>query len=581
MIECLEKRLLLSIGLSASQVEAIVDQAAAVSIPQQAIAVVDQQGNVLAIYAQQPSGIQLISPQTLQKDGGLPSPVDSPLPDPASGTPDRAADYAIEQAVAKARTAAFFETQDDAFSTRTARFIIQNNFPYPINDTAGGPLYGVEFSSLYDSDYLPPGEGSGLSGMPGGIPLFLFGQPVGGIGVAGSGEEVAPMAALVPQGPAATGGYPSFAYLSDSDGAFYTGTEEYSYDEAVALAGAEAFSGPSDIYANNIFLSGLRLPFAAEGPAIGPANIPGLRDSASESGGPRAYQFFDPLDKTTANPTGSPNPNLPIGVFGGDVGTIYSKIMGDPLGGGLTAQDVTQIINQAAATALTLRGAIREPIGESAAMIISVVNTAGTVLGTFIMSGAPMFSLDVAVQKARTAAFFSDDSIAISTRALGFISQADFPPGIGGTGSIPGPLYTLQDLLSEPQNLGTTLPNGKPNPLGNGITIFPGGIPLYIDGKLVGAIGVSGDGVDQDDETAYYGATGFSAPPAIQSDFVDSSVIAEYLKLKIDSMQSMGFNLSNNSNPLMTNLETIDFRLQLGLDGVRLPYVKFPQNPQI
>jgi len=39
-------------------------------------------------------------------------------------------------------------------------------------------------------------------------------------------------------------------------------------------------------------------------------------------------------------------------------------------------------------------------------------------------------------------------------------------------------------------------------PYGNGFTIFPGGIPLYKNGILVGAIGVSGDGVDQDDYIA-------------------------------------------------------------------------------
>ncbi len=39
-----------------------------------------------------------------------------------------------------------------------------------------------------------------------------------------------------------------------------------------------------------------------------------------------------------------------------------------------------------------------------------------------------------------------------------------------------------------------------PNPyLPNGITVFPGGFPLYRNGVLIGAVGVSGDGVDQDD----------------------------------------------------------------------------------
>ena len=46
----------------------------------------------------------------------------------------------------------------------------------------------------------------------------------------------------------------------------------------------------------------------------------------------------------------------------------------------------------------------------------------------------------------------------------------------------------------------------NPN-LPNGITIFPGGFPLYRNGVLIGAIGVSGDGVDQDDIISASGAS--------------------------------------------------------------------------
>ena len=45
--------------------------------------------------------------------------------------------------------------------------------------------------------------------------------------------------------------------------------------------------------------------------------------------------------------------------------------------------------------------------------------------------------------------------------------------------------------------------------LKNGLQIFPGGFPLYrVSGstaQLVGAVGVSGDGVDQDDMVAFLG----------------------------------------------------------------------------
>ena len=41
--------------------------------------------------------------------------------------------------------------------------------------------------------------------------------------------------------------------------------------------------------------------------------------------------------------------------------------------------------------------------------------------------------------------------------------------------------------------------------LANGTQIFPGSVPIYRGGTLVGAIGVSGDGVDQDDMIAFLG----------------------------------------------------------------------------
>ena len=40
----------------------------------------------------------------------------------------------------------------------------------------------------------------------------------------------------------------------------------------------------------------------------------------------------------------------------------------------------------------------------------------------------------------------------------------------------------------------------------NGFQIFPGSVPIYRNGLLVGGLGVSGDGVDQDDMIAFLGA---------------------------------------------------------------------------
>jgi hypothetical protein len=39
----------------------------------------------------------------------------------------------------------------------------------------------------------------------------------------------------------------------------------------------------------------------------------------------------------------------------------------------------------------------------------------------------------------------------------------------------------------------------------NGLQIFPGSVPIYRGDVLVGAVGVSGDGVDQDDMISFLG----------------------------------------------------------------------------
>jgi hypothetical protein len=49
----------------------------------------------------------------------------------------------------------------------------------------------------------------------------------------------------------------------------------------------------------------------------------------------------------------------------------------------------------------------------------------------------------------------------------------------------------------------------------NGIVFFPGSTPLYINGRLVGGFGVSGDGVDQDDVVTFLGARNFLPDPTI------------------------------------------------------------------
>src|SRR4029079_2123141 len=91
----------------------------------------------------------------------------------------------------------------------------------------------------------------------------------------------------------------------------------------------------------------------------------------------------------------------------------------------LTAADVTRIINQAAQQADITRAAIRQPLGSAARVSIAVVDVNGTVLGIFRTSDAPVFGFDVSVQKARTAAFFSNRNAGALLRAAGMGSYVD------------------------------------------------------------------------------------------------------------------------------------------------------------
>ena len=160
-----------------------------------------------------------------------------------------------------------------------------------------------------------------------------------------------------------------------------------------------------------------------------------------------------------------------------------------------------------------------------------------------------MFSWDVAVQKARTVIFYSSHDflnlglrVALSVRTVGFLSQCNYPPGINGNspGFFNGQQEMVSGLLGNHCNPSAITPNPAfttPNPiLPNGITIFPGSFGLYRNGILIGAIGVSGDGVDQDDLAAAAGTHDFLAPNSIRAD-------------------------------------------QFFYRGTRLPYAKFPRDP--
>ncbi len=213
--------------------------------------------------------------------------------------------------------------------------------------------------------------------------------------------------------------------------------------------------------------------------------------------------------------------------------------------GGLTSTEVKQVLDNAEATANTTRAAIRLPLGSRTKMVIAVADLDGSVIGLRRMPDSTVFSIDVAVTKARNMVYFNGASrtaadlngvpmgTAVTNRTIGFGSQPLYPPGIDG--SSPGPFFNLYIMdLANPCTQGFQA--GAANSNKSGIVFFPGSAGLYRNGALVGGLGVSGDGVDQDDYVTSGGTLGFEAPTSIRAD-------------------------------------------QLTDQGVRLPYFKFPRNP--
>ena len=139
--------------LTSSDVQTILQQAASAAnaLGKPVIIVVtDREGNVIGFFPM--PGTPASS--TIRSVGRLGQGLEGTVVPPA------------EAAIAKAATAAFFSTGGNAFTTRTAGFIIQEHFPPAISFRAGGPLYGVQFSSLPCSDIKKPSARLGLSGDP-------------------------------------------------------------------------------------------------------------------------------------------------------------------------------------------------------------------------------------------------------------------------------------------------------------------------------------------------------------------------------------------------------------------------------
>ena len=247
------------------------------------------------------------------------------------------------------------------------------------------------------------------------------------------------------------------------------------------------------------------------------------------------------------------------------------------------ADEVRRIIDQAVAVAFRTRAMIRLPINQPTRMTIGISDESGAILALYRMPDGTVFSSDVAMTKARNAYYFStregyDVLASIAANAIArhatrgrrsrpraragrsrrarSASPASRSSRRGSTCRKSstkrdaerqrGPWFDL--YVYDTKNACTEGPG--PSRGGNrsylnqsGIVWFPGSVPLYRGDSVIGGLGVSGDGVEQDDYVSLLGSEGFHPPDSLRVD-----------------------------NSVMTDAKG---------RAVRLPYLKLPRNPEI
>ncbi|HKR62300.1 MAG TPA: heme-binding protein [Thermoanaerobaculia bacterium] len=472
-------------SISDAEVDAIV-RAAAKSLDANAmtIAVVDRAGRPLALY---------------RKPG-------------ATAAND-------ELAVGTARTAAFFSHNQAPLSSRTVRYLSGIHFPPDITNTPSAALYGIENTNrgcdfnvtFLTGQCIPrarslaglpcqPGNTAGcgtgiVTNNPGGVPLYRAGQLLGGIGVVG------------------VDGDPQRAEYAAASGAF----------GAPGIVPVPVYPLPPP---GNVFVDGIRLPFLG----------PDIRLKFASNGAPNGVR----LDGVNA---GSDNGAFAIAPRNGGC-AANGDLIASHAGAKLSMAEVDAIVRRAIATARKTRANIRLPLNRYARMVIAVADVDGSILALHRMPDATVFSVDVAVAKSRNVIWFSNAGLpgvppgtAVSNRTIGLGGQPFFPPGIDSSVLNPreGPWYRslyVKDLANA-----CTQGDQLSNPNQNGVVFFAGSTPLYRGHELVGGLGVSGDGIEQDDYVTYFGAGEFLPSQDLWAD-------------------------------------------RIVLDGARLPMFKFPRQPE-
>lgn len=473
-----------------------------------------------------------------------------------------------DRALEVARTAAFFSNSQAPLSSRTVRFLSQVHFPPGVVNASVGALYGIEQAergcdlnvdwnagkcvirarSIYNFD--KPCNTKDQSGCSEGLvtgkilpddqpyPQDPFNRPVqaGGIalyravapgldklneGIVSNGREFGAIGVVGIEGDEAVNGQLNeFAAVTGAFGSLDTG-----------ILPLPSYPLPEP---QNVFIDGIRLPF------IGPDQ----KLKFNSNGLPIGLEQFPGTQPGTSDGTFVYGPNN-----GGCPPNGY--LAGPYAGQFLTVQEVDAIVQRSVAISEKTRAGVRLPPGRYARMVITVVDVDGTILAHYRMKDALFDAVDVVPAKARNMVWFNKDvpngphpdmpgvpnNLWVSGRTIGFGAQPFYPPGIDSDvlNPAPGPWYSL--FLNNIANKCSQGSQPADNPNANGVTFFAGSTPLVRSGKLVGGLGVSGDGIEQDDYVTFIGAGEFLPPANTWAD-------------------------------------------QAKVNGVRLPMFKWPRNPQ-
>lgn len=543
--------------------------------------VLDRVGNVLAAFAMNGANLTLRTPPA--PNGQSTDLQNLNLPAPA----------AFAGGISKALTAAYFSDVGAAFSSRTANDIIQETFP-PSSATRGlesGPLFSVQFSQLPCSDIVnrfPNRAGThrgplGFGADPGGFPVYRNGTLVGSVAAVGDGvygfdteyrdndrnvEELISLAmtrgfepppAIVASRITIDG---TLLRYSDATAAEFRSTAIPSFATINGVAGA---------------LVDIRGYYSAAGGVL-QGTIYGTEESGIRPATPAEFN----LPEAWVVTDGLGNERFPVRAGTDGAGALTAVEVRAML-------EESFLVQRQSRAQLRV-----ERNGEPEARVQNttvVADTNGEILGLIRAPDALLDAVDIAPLKARTTVFLSSPTAAaylqahpdpqvrayvdavrtflgdpaaltggtaFSLRAIGNLARPWFPDG--ELGRPPGPLSVpierfsifstgLQSRLitndvvnhvlfilgvnptDVPQSC-TGSPEIRPgfNRLNSGITLFPGGVPIYRGGQLVGAIASSGDGTDQDDMLAFLGLHNASvrlggaisnAPLAIRSDRIN------------------------------------------------------------